>query len=51
VPVSGQLGNQMFQYASLLGIAYRNRRQPFYSTATRLRAFQASYIASRSDQG
>ena len=47
IPISGQLGNQMFQYASLLGIAEMNGgRKAYYGTASKIgRIFQATRLA------
>lgn len=51
VGVSGQMGNQMFQYASLLGIAHTNGRRPFYSMTSAVQAFKATYLQTgRSNQ-
>lgn len=36
IPASGQLGNLLFQYASLLGIARRNNRQPYFPPDARM---------------
>lgn len=45
---TGRLGNQMFSYASLLGIARMNRRQPLYPTMSSLNKF--FLIKHHSDQ-
>ena len=48
VPISGQLGNQIFQYASLLGVAEMNGMKPFYGTSSKLRnIFQVTHLADR----
>ena len=52
VSVSGQLGNQMFEYASLLGIAALNGRRPFYSTRSQLgHSFLVTRLTDRPTKG
>ncbi|XP_076447134.1 galactoside alpha-(1,2)-fucosyltransferase 1-like [Babylonia areolata] len=48
VGLSGMLGNHMFQYASLLGIAHQNFRKPFCSTASTLhKFFKVTHVQDR----
>ncbi|XP_076467513.1 galactoside alpha-(1,2)-fucosyltransferase 2-like [Babylonia areolata] len=49
--VSGKLGNQMFQYASLLGIAYRNNMTPFYTSPSFQSTFHVTHIHTWPSRG
>lgn len=52
VLASGRLGNQMFQYASLLGIAHKNQRVAFISSKLEIvRYFSGLYVDDRPLQG
>ncbi|KAK7097150.1 galactoside alpha-(1,2)-fucosyltransferase 2-like [Littorina saxatilis] len=52
VAVTGQLGNRMFQYASLLGIAHMNGRTPYYKRSSRLDdLFHVTRLTSESHKG
>ncbi|KAL8580988.1 hypothetical protein ACOMHN_048022 [Nucella lapillus] len=49
--VSGKMGNQMFQYASLMGIAAMNRMLPFYRSPQLQSSFMITYFQDWSFKG
>ncbi|KAL8590777.1 hypothetical protein ACOMHN_060353 [Nucella lapillus] len=49
--ISGKLGNQMFQYASLLGIAAMNKMLPFYGSSLLQSTFKITHYQDWSYQG